>query len=315
MPPVLQHAMFDPAALLQTTNGSVEEKPITQRALLVRLQVSHWGEHAVDRTATEEIARSHQVAPGLGRYTKRLLNKDATQQVRSLGREARTIHNSLTIPWDDRGTRLLPIEAYEKYTSRIDELIEARRDAVNTLIHNFDEHVNRARINLGNLFDQDEYPSPDELRQAFDMNTEFEPVPDSNRFIAGIPDEEREKIKQAIEQRIAARVQAGVEDICQRLAKVVQVARQQLQETGEDQPTPRIYDSMVENLREIADNIPLINITDDPRLKAAAQRLHTATADLSADHLRPKNPHFDAARRQNFKNAVDDLATQFAGYF
>lgn len=305
----------DPMAVNSARNGQAEEKPIAERAVLVKLQVSNWGEQAIDKGATEEVAQSNHVAPGAGKYTKRLLNKAATQQVRDIGRMARNLHNSLTIPWDDNGTRLLPIEAYDKYTTRIDELVEQRRSATNDLIASFPTHIEQSRNELGNLFNQAEYPDPETLRNAFNMSVEFDSVPDTRRFIAAIPEAEREKLRQAIEQRVANRINAGMEDICVRLAKLIKVAHQQMQINEQGEPAARIYDTMVVNLQEMVENIPLINITNDPRLASAAAKLQESINDLHADNLRPGSKHYDAARRDSFKNAVDQMAEQFAGYF
>ena len=310
-----QNHAADPMTLHNARNGHSEDKPIAQRALLVKLQLSNWGEQAIDKNATEAVAQANNVAPGAGKYTKRLLNKSATAQVREVGRQARSFHNSLTIPWDDNGTRLLPINAYEKYTTRIDELVEHRRNAVNELINGFQHHVDEAQSTLGGLFDATQYPDPESLRNSFNMNVEFDPVPDSNRFIADIPDAEREKIKQAIEQRIANRINAGLEDICQRLAKLIKIAHQKMQDRDDGDPNGRIYDTMVTALREMVENIPLINITNDPRLNEAAEKLLAATANLHADNLRPKSKHFDVAKREQFKQTVDQMAEQFSGYF
>ena len=305
----------NPMTAHSARNGHSEEKPIAQRALLVKLQVSNWGEQAIDKEATEAVAQANNVAPGAGKYTKRLLNKDATAKVRDVGRQARSFHNSLTIPWDDNGTRLLPIDAYDKYTTRVDQLVELRRDAVNELINDFQRHVDSAQADLGGLFDASQYPDPESLRNSFNMSVDFDSVSDSNRFIAEIPEAEREKIKQAIEQRLVTRINAGLDDICQRLAKLIKIAQQQMQDTDAGEPNSRIYDTMVTTLRDMVENIPLINITNDPRLNEAAEQLLAATANLHADNLRPKNKHFDATKREQFKQTVDAMAEQFSGYF
>ena len=305
----------DPMTVNSARNGHSEDKPIAQRALLVKLKVSNWGEQAIDKEATEAVAQANNVAPGAGKYTKRLLNKDATAKVREVGQQARSFHNSLTIPWDDNGTRLLPIDAYDKYTNRVDEFVEQRRNAVNQLINDFQQHVDEAQSALGGLFDASQYPDPESLRDSFNMSVEFDQVPDTNRFVAEIPEAEREKIKQAIEQRLANRINAGLEDLCHRLAKLIKIAQQQMQDNEDGEPNSRIYDTMVVALREMVENIPLINITNDPRLNEAADKLLTATEHLHADNLRPKSKHFDVAKREQFKQTVDEMAEQFAGYF
>lgn len=73
--------------------------------------------------------------------------------------------------------------------------------------------------------------------------------------------------------------------------------------------------TLVTNLKGIVDNIPLLNVTGDPVLDRMAQQLQSAMDGLDPDHLRPSNKSFDAAKRERFKTAVDEMAEQFSGYF
>ena len=153
----------DPAA----ANGSghapqASPTAVSQRAVLVTLHIRNWSETATDQSATQQVADANNVSPGSGRYIKRLLNKHACEDVRRLGQDARKAHNDLTMPWDDQGTRLLPIKAYDRYKETISNLMERRQEATNRLIFCYSEHIQQAQNELGTLFNASDYPTSHE---------------------------------------------------------------------------------------------------------------------------------------------------------
>ena len=287
---------------------------VSQRAVLVSLHIKNWSETATDVTATQQVAEANQVAPGSGRYIKRLLNKKACEEVRQLGQDARKAHNDLTMPWDDLGTRLLPIMAYEKYKQRISDLMERRQEATNRLIYRYQDHINQAQLELGSLFNASDYPTHDQLRQAISMSWEFGEVPDGQHFRADLPEHERRRIQKEIEQRVAARIDHGLEDLFRRIGKAVTAASERMN-TNDDGSDKLFKNTLLTNLTGIVENIPLLNVTANPVLEEMARQLTEAMQGLQPDHLRPNNKAYDPAKKERFKAAVDDIRDQFAGYF
>ena len=287
---------------------------VSQNAVLVNLHIRNWSETATDQNATDQVAQANNVAPGSGRYVKRLLNKRACEEVRRLGQDARKTHNDLTMPWDDQGTRLLPIKAYQKYRESIQNLMERRIEATNRLLFNYQDHIEQAEQELGALFNPNDYPTAEELREAITMDWEFGEVPDGQHFRADLPEHERRRIQKDIEQRVAARINHGLEDLFRRLSKAVTAASERLSGNGDG--SDKVFkNTLVTNLKGIVDNIPLLNVTSDPVLEGMAQQLQNAMDGLDPDNLRPNNKNFDAAKRERFKTAVDEMAEQFSGYF
>lgn len=298
-----------------SVNGTAPApESISQKAVLVKLHIRNWSETATDQSATNQVAEANNVSPGSGRYIKRLLNKHACEEVRRLGQDARKAHNDLTMPWDDQGTRLLPIKAYDRYRETIQGLMERRMEATNRLLYRYQDHINQAQLELGSLFSLSDYPTANELRAAISMDWEFGEVPDGQHFRADLPEHERRRIQRDIEQRVAARINHGLEDLFRRLHKAVNAASERL--SADDGGKDKLFkNTLVTNLKAIVDNIPLLNVTADPNLERMADQLKAAMAGLEPDHLRPSNRNFDPAKRDRFKQAVDDMKDQFAGYF
>ena len=296
----------------------IQEEPkqlnLADRAVLVKLNIGNWNERAVDKEVTKEVTHNKEASPDAGRFMKRLMPKVVTIEVRTIGTQARQFHNRLTMPWDDNGTRLLPVDVYQEYVAEIDRLMEMRTDAKNRLIDNYPSHVREAKRFLGQMFQETDYPSPDELESCITMDKEFLPVPDGRHFIAHVPDEEREKIRTQIEQRINDRIRGGVEDLYKRLYQIVSQADDRMK-PGQDGKDKTFRNSMVANLKEHLETIPILNITDDPNLTMICKRLSDITQNLEPDELRPKNKEYDASKRAKFKATMSDMNNQLAGYF
>ena len=97
---------------------------LTQDAMLVALHISAWSGRLYDREASMQVADRNGASASAGRYNKRLLPKTAFAALTATMSATRTTHYENTLPWDDKGARLLTVANYDHYVSRIDALRE-----------------------------------------------------------------------------------------------------------------------------------------------------------------------------------------------
>ena len=97
---------------------------LTRDAMLVTLRIHHWSGKRYDRKASDHVAYHHDADADAGRYTKRLLPKAAFAALTRAVSAARTAHYDHTLPWDDRGRRLLTVDNFDHYTATLDGCIE-----------------------------------------------------------------------------------------------------------------------------------------------------------------------------------------------
>ena len=93
-------------------------------AMLVSLRIAAWSGRMYDRKASAHVAVHHDASASAGRYNKRLLPKDAFAALTATVSRARATHYEQTLPWDDKGARLLTVANYERYTELMDGLRE-----------------------------------------------------------------------------------------------------------------------------------------------------------------------------------------------
>ena len=290
-----------------------ETEKITNRAVLVRLTIGNWNERSVDKETTREINENKNASMDAGSYVKQLFPKQVTMQVRGLGTLARQTHNKMTMPWDDHGTRLLPIDAYDKYVSMINNIMEQRIDARNVLVNNYDAHVREAQRFRGELFSPGDYPDAVELAESITMEREFMPVPDGQHFIAQMPEEEREQIKKEIEDRITERVRSAVEDLYKRLQRNVALAAERMR-PDEEGNEKTFRNTLIKNLQEVSETAPMLNITNDPKIDRICAQIQDTVADLDPNQIRSKSKEYDSEKRLEFTKTMSDMETLLAGY-
>ena len=286
---------------------------LTRDAMLVCLRISAWSGRLYDREASDHVAAHHDASTSAGRYNKRLLPKAALAPLNAVMNESRTQHYAQSLPWDDKGSRLLTVENYEHYTRVMDGLRERLVRQRARFIEDYDDYVEQARIDLGKLFRIEDYPSKDQLRDRFSILYRITPVPDADHFIARLASDDTERVKRDIELHIEEQLHDAVGDLYRRLAEAVERVSERLQEDGDGKPLV-FRDTMISNIRNLVDVVPRLNIFGDQRLARLCEQVKDRIAGVEPDSLRPSRT-FDPVVRDRVKRDADALMEQFAGYF
>ena len=227
--------------------------------------------------------------------------------------ESRTQHYAQSLPWDDKGPRLLTVANYERYTQVMDGLRERLVRQRARFIEDYDDYVEQARIDLGKLFRIEDYPSKDQLRDRFSIRYRITAVPDADHFIARLASEDTERVKRDIERHIEEQLHDAVGDLYRRLAEAVERVSERLNE--DDDGKPLVFrDTMISNIRDLVDVVPRLNIFGDHRLASLCEQVKDRIAGVEPDSLRPSGA-FDPVVRAQVKRDADALMEQFAGYF
>ena len=286
---------------------------LSRDAMLVSLRISAWSGRLYDREASDHVAAQHEASSSAGRYNKRLLPKTALAALNATMSETRNQHYAQSLPWDDKGSRLLTVANYDRYTEVMDELRERLVRQRVRFIEDYDNYVEQARLDLGKLFRIEDYPSRDQLRDRFSIRYRITPVPDADHFIARLASDDTERVKRDIENHIEEQLHDAVGDMYRRLADAVERVSERL--TEDENGKPLVFrDTMISNIRDLVDVVPRLNIFGDHRLAHLCQQVRDRIAGVEPDSLRPSRT-FDPVVRDRVKRDADTLMEQFAGYF
>ena len=286
---------------------------LTHDAMLVSLRITAWSGRLYDRQASNHVAAHHDAAASAGRYNKRLLPKAAFAALTATVSEARAQHYGNSLPWDDQGSRLLTVANYEAYTELMDGLRERMVRERARFIEDYDDNIDRARLDLGKLFSIGDYPSKEALQDKFGIRYRIVPVPDADHFMAKLASHDTERVKRGIEREIEERLHDAVGDLYRRLGEAVERVSDRLTEDGEGKPLV-FRDTMISNVRDLVDVVPRLNIFGDDRLAMLCQEVKDRIAHADPATLRP-SPNFNPNVRRQVKRDADALMEKFAGYF
>ena len=286
---------------------------LTHDAMLVGLRIAAWSGRLYDRQASTHVAVHHEASTAAGRYNKCLLLRTAFAALNATMSAARTAHYANTLPWDDQGSRLLPVANYERYTELMDALKERMVRERARFIEDYEDNIDRARLELGKLFRIEEYPSKDSLRGRFGLRYRIIPVPDADHFMAKLASDDTDRVKRDIESQIEERLHDAVGDLYRRLGEAVERVSERLRKDGEGKPLV-FRDSMIGNIRDLVDIVPRLNIFGDETLAQLCGQVKDRIASVEPNALRPSKS-FDPVARASVKREADALKERFAGYF
>lgn len=289
---------------------SIPEPSLSTRAMLCSLSISMWSARKHDPEASEEIASLHGARPDAGRYHKVLLPKEALNEIQQIVSEARQEHYFVTLPWSDDGFRVLPAAAYFDHRAKMRALADRFHPAVDSLVNRFTQLIEEARVRLGGLFREADYPHPQELRSRFAFETRVLPLPDAGDFRVALGNEERERVKRQITATVEASLQLASRDLWQRLYDAVhhmaeRLSKYKATEEGVEHP---FRDTVVTNLVKLVEVLPKLNVTQDPELERLAAEVRCS---LLVD---PKELRASESVRTETARAAAAIADRMATY-
>jgi hypothetical protein len=264
---------------------------LSERAMLSTLHRGMWSGSKHDQQVTEDTAEAHKVdTKEAGRYSKQLISRKFLSKVASKMTVARQTHRILTLPWDDEGTRILSAQGYLHYTQVMRTCRLGVESAAGEFLKNYPDHIRVAKTLLGNMFNSEDYPSAEELKKKFYLDVEIKPIPEAGDFRTKLANNTVKAIADDIERRTNERIEAAVKDVFQRIVDVTGKMAERLgsyePSQGEGKASGLFRDSLIYNVKELADLLPSLNIVDDPRLDGLAKQLNADLVQHSPEILR-----------------------------
>ena len=280
---------------------------LSNSAITVKLSISRFGMRKKDATVTDETNRTYNAAKDAGNYNKALFDpKDPfVAAIQAAASEARKYHSETTLPWGDRGERCLPSKVVMEYRDQMENTYKPKfLRAVEDFIINYNDLKTQAEISLGSMFNEKDYPSIDKVEDSFGFEIALEPIADPNDFRLKIQESELEKLKAEYAANNAAKEQAAMQDLWNRLYSVVEKMATTL---DDDEKT--FKNTLVGNIANLTDILPRLNMSGDPALDAMSRKITETLCAYSPDDLRKDK----TARKETAKTAKE-ICEAMQGY-
>jgi len=251
---------------------------ISNSAMLVDLNISVWTGRKMDKKVSEEVDATKGTKARAGNYHKKLLaGSNKLEKIQKIVSAVRTWNYSNTLPWSDGGSRLLPMKNFFEYKAMLNNFEQQYQQAVDEFLQEYPQLVSTSAFTLGSLFDRGEYPDAESLRSKFGFKYVFCPVPDAGDFM---------------------------KDAWTRLHDTLKHLSERMDYT--DESKKKFWDSTITNATELCGLLSNLNVTNDPKLEEARQKLEKALAGVKPEDIRESE-----AIRTNVKSKVDEILNMF----
>lgn len=291
---------------------SVGAKPLSEKAVLIRLKRSMYAPYKLDSMESEKYA--------VGNVNKHLFEgRDNLVKVAlSKYTEVYTFVKEHTVPWLDNGTDLLNIKMYQEFTSGLRARIDQANSAVDELVRNWDSEVVKdlARLrtvdamkNDGRIrANPDDYPTAEEVAAKFSISVRYAPVPTTGDFRVEISEADKASLEAEISEVERAAAAHVIESMLEPMQRAVEKLAVPVGTKGPGGATFR--DSLILNISEVADRMARVNLSDDPALenKIADLRSLVGQYTKNIDVLRESQ-----SVRTKAKTQLEGLISQMSG--
>ena len=280
---------------------------ISERAVLVRLNISVWTANKLDRTATNQVLAHNKAASNAAQVRKNLMaGTRERKDISDFAAMSRLWHNQWSLPWADvKGDRLLPTSLFLDYKSQQNVRKAEFIMKVSKFKDNYSTHIENSKLHLGDLFNQSDYPSREELNEKFKWVFTVTPVPASGHFLVDLPAEEMEEMRASCDADVERRVEEAVEAARERFHKQVSDMSEKLVETDGD-TKKRWHDTFLTNPQELCRMLTHLNVTNDPDLEKARKELEATVTGASIDELKDS-----PVARERMKGQVDSILDNY----
>ena len=281
---------------------------ITSSSVLVEMNISVWTANKIDKGATDKVVSDNLAVQNAAQVRKNLMaGTSMRKDIADYAAGCRLWHNTRTLPWADKGARLLATSLFMDYKAEAN----IRRATFDKMVDNFmvqyPSLVQTANNYLGTLFDAEDYPSPDKVREKFGFRLVFSPVPESSDFRLQVAEQDLNDLRQQYEESFNDRIADAMREPWDRLHKLLTGMSEKLTDAeGDDESKKRYHDTLITNAQSLCSMLTHLNITKDPQLEQARRDLEITMLGADIDAIK-ESPEV----RKGMKNKLDAILKQY----
>ena len=282
---------------------------ISNSAVLVRLSISTWSARKKDKVQTENVAAATGADSEAGEYRKNLMaGTKHVKQLNDYAARCRLDYNLMTMPWDDRGDRVLPTSLVLDFKTRFNEKRDEFFRGRDYIVEHYDNLKAIAANYLAIMYDPSEYPTADEVYAKYNWQLSMKPVPDSGHLYLDLPAQDMEELREALDKENEEKLRQAMQAPWTRLHDILEGMSKKL--TASDDPDTeerkRFHGSFLTNAQELVDLLGHMNVTGDPKLETARSLLAATIRGQNIEVIKSSQ-----IVRDEMKSKVDRILEQF----
>ncbi len=282
---------------------------IANSAVLVRLNISVWGASKRNKDLESEVAAGKNADPRAMRmYDNLMVGSTGHKDIQKHAAQARLWHNTMTLPWDERGYRLCPTSLFLDYKSQHNLKQTMFADMISKFEQKYESYRETAKHYRGDIFSEADYPPVHEVMEKFAWNFVVAPVPESGHLCIDLPAQEMEELKATCDQEVERKVMEAAKENDKRLLKELQAISAKCTDTGdeEEDDKKRWHETFVSNPLGLCRMLKHMNLTNDPKIEEARQRLEDIMAGKTKEMFKDS-----PTVREEVKEEVDSIINSY----
>jgi len=284
--------------------------PVSANAILCNLNISVWTGTKTDRDAGDDLTELQSAKRGSAKVIKSLLGDcSELREVLRISTQARQALKAMTLPWIDRGARLVPVSRYTKVQAMLLKCQHDFYNALDTLVDVYSDRIAQSRVSLGHMFDETDYPPLEEIRARFALEFVFAPVPDNGDFRIKVADDAIAALQSQYSQALDTTVKDGISSAMSAACAVFEKLSERLTAIEAHDgygAKPKLHASLVESIHEALDLVQDGNVIDSPYVADAHRQLRNVANTLDIEELRV-SARIRQGAQQDIKDAIANL--------
>jgi hypothetical protein len=280
---------------------------ISASAVLVELNISVWPASKIDREVTEQVNTNAGAVRDAAQTKKNLFaGTSLRKDIEKLAARVRLYHNQHTLPWADKGERLLPTKLFMDYKTTINSYEQTFQTMCDNFYVEYPRLVQEAHANLGTMYKADDYPPMEDVKLKFGFRRAVKPVPEAGDFRLDVPADDLKELVYVFEQQQQEKLAEAVREPWERLHAELTAISTKLTDVDGDTAKKRYHDSLISNPLELCALLTKLNITNDPKLEEARKQLELTMLGADIESIKE-----DSTARQDVKSKVDAILKKF----
>jgi hypothetical protein len=279
---------------------------ISSSALLVELNISVWPASKLDREVTDKVNSDAGAVRGASQTKKNLFaGTSLRKDISDFAARVRLYHNRHTLPWADKGERMLPTALFMDYKQTMNGFEQTFNMMCQNFFIEYPRLVVEAPIALKGLYKAEDYPELTDVMLKFGFRRTVKPVPEAGDFRLDIPAYDLEEMRSEFIAQQDNKLAEAMREPWERLHKMLVGISEKLTDVDEDSKK-RYHDTLISNPIELCELLTKLNVTNDPKLEEARRQLEVAMVSADIEDIKE---HADS--RNELKSKVDDILKRF----
>ena len=280
---------------------------ISSSALLVELNISVWPASKLDREITDKVNSDASAVRGASQTKKNLFaGTSLRKDISDFAARVRLYHNKHTLPWADKGERMLPTALFMDYKQTMNGFEQTFNMMCNNFFVEYPRLVAEAPANLGSMYKAEDYPDLTDVRLKFGFKRTVKPVPEAGDFRLDIPAYDLEEMRAEFTKQHDTKLAEAMREPWERLHKMLVGMSEKLTDVEGDDSKKRYHDTLISNPIELCGLLTKLNVTNDPKLEEARRQLELTMLGADIESIKE-----DKQSRVDLKSKVDAILGKF----